>query len=898
MGYLTFLPYLKKQPTFTLDSDGRGATIPLTITNANGTPTVLPSHSIRIRGAEDILGINPRIVSRHEPKPNTTDFESNNFPFLEFADPDFIFRYSPTVAGSVAQIKPWITLVVISQEEIDEMQAEGIEVLSKINEKRLALTIKVALLPPSTLIDLTGHVQLNDFEGNLSTHLNEKPSGSFCRLMCLRKLEPHKSYTGFLVPTFQSSVSTAFGLPTSDFQQQAWSSSSPDDVVKLPIYHRYNFRTSEFGDFEYHARKLVPVIASPDLIGKRAVDGDLLNAGARNPEQFFFREGVAVAPGFARESFYNLSRRLQYTEKLRDLLNKSIQPTVSEAAADPLITSPIYGVYFKKVNAFSLPAEDSSFDEPSWLQELNLDFRSRVMAAFGTRSIQLNKDAYLKTAWTQVGELREANEELRKSKAAMLIARSMKVKHLDNLNTERLVQMTSQFHDRLFVKNIGKSTTIKQALKNSGIAQGSFSSPFRKIVSVKATRAENKVLAPWSNVGKSLAKQQSTEGKPSFEGISEKFMARIQSQKISPTVKAKAAEKIPTEKVDLEYDLRPKINMDVAIRNRVKGIISLSSDKLTLSDDLEPIIASIHIDDPMYKPLRDQSPDYFIPGLEALGSNGVTMLVENRRMIEAYMASCNHQMMQTALFNALFINKRSTIFRYFWEAASTPQQTTDPLNPVESLPDVEHIHLWSNELGKNEAGGNVANLILCIKGDLIRRWPDTIIYTRKIEIETPAGDRHKFFSELNEAAQANFNENEIIEPIFRAQVSEDILCVGFPYDIHAVQGAQKQGEYYIILQENNDLPRLGLDVGTRAARQASFGNAADTTTTRDTSALNNLGWSNVVTDARGYITDFTSTDFKPGGLLDSSTVANACYQMPMRIVMHISHLLDKTLSNG
>ena len=65
----------------------RGAvdlTATLTINSAPAMPV-----TVRLRGPADVVGIDPHEIVRTDPRPNTTDFEPNYFPAIEFDRPDF-----------------------------------------------------------------------------------------------------------------------------------------------------------------------------------------------------------------------------------------------------------------------------------------------------------------------------------------------------------------------------------------------------------------------------------------------------------------------------------------------------------------------------------------------------------------------------------------------------------------------------------------------------------------------------------------------------------------------------------------------------------------------------------------------------------------------------------------
>src|SRR4051812_26450173 len=102
---MTFLSYYRyKSPLKNLTVNNGHLTGTLTIdvrgqadSNPDSQPKTAPvpvSHSITLYGPGDVAGINPTSIARVNPPNNTPDFEANYFPFVEFKDPDFLWRYS------------------------------------------------------------------------------------------------------------------------------------------------------------------------------------------------------------------------------------------------------------------------------------------------------------------------------------------------------------------------------------------------------------------------------------------------------------------------------------------------------------------------------------------------------------------------------------------------------------------------------------------------------------------------------------------------------------------------------------------------------------------------------------------------------------------------------------
>ncbi len=256
----------------------------------SGTQETIPlSQNVQLYGPGDILGFDTRIITRKVPQRDVGDFEPNYFPHIEFADPDFIWRYTADKAEqsvdnepASGDLKPWLSLVVLICEALgDDIQPEFIE--GERSEDTLPRHIVVndaASLPDLSFSKHWAHVHLThkELSGNqeelknkLGEVLKNEPERAVCRLLCTRRLQPKVKYTAFLVPSFKLGLLAGLGQSfTEDVNAltPAWSGTETD--FKLPYYYRWDFRTGLRGDFEHLVRLLEP--RKLNEMGTRDVD--------------------------------------------------------------------------------------------------------------------------------------------------------------------------------------------------------------------------------------------------------------------------------------------------------------------------------------------------------------------------------------------------------------------------------------------------------------------------------------------------------------------------------------------------------------------------------------------------------------------------------------------------
>ena len=281
---------------------------------------------------------------------------------------------------------------------------------------------------------------------------------------------------------------------------------------------------------------------------------------------------------------------------------------------------------------------------------------------------------------------------------------------------------------------------------------------------------------------------------------------------------------LPSLSRDLAAKLDPRVTIPASITARLA-----IADWVTWNfpDPLEPIMAAPLFETPMYEPLRDISQEFLLPGVGRIPPNTVTLVIANQRFIEAYMAGLSHEMARELLYHEYPTDQRGTYFRQFWDVRGAIGEgvAADP----EKLRDIEPIHLWNGAEALGTHSGRSpepreGHLVFLIKGELLRRYPGTLVYAVKTVIgedgERTLGIEEKY-------------------PIFEGRLTPDIAFFGFDLLAEEVNGETDpdadQG-WYFLLQEQPTEPAFGLDVdnGRYAATPVSW---------------NNLNWAHLAADA-------------------------------------------------
>jgi hypothetical protein len=424
---------------------------------------------IELYGPGDVIGIDPRHIIGTDPEDGALTFEPNYFAAIEFHHPDFPWLFS--VARGKAEstqpsgVRPWLVLVVLADDEYTG--PETIEPLSKIT------VADAKNLPNLEDSWAWAHAQVAgglgpSGAGALADIARSQPERLLSRLVCPRRLAPDTHYTGFLVPAFEAGRRGGLKqqLPAAD-TPPAWSAGNTN--VELPVYHSFGFRTAAEGDFESLVARLEPR-TMPEEVGTRDMRADDVGWGVPDAADVLGLPGALRAPDSTDTAWPNPGRG-DFREGLADLVNQASDPRADDPNdPDPVAVPPIYGRWH---------AARSSVD-PShggWLNQLNLDPRTRAAAGFGTRVVLDQVAQLLASAWTQVQGVLEANARLRQAQMARAAMSSVHKKHLREADDADTVIFTGALHSNV----TASPRTVRATLAASRLPQGALSPTFRRL---------------------------------------------------------------------------------------------------------------------------------------------------------------------------------------------------------------------------------------------------------------------------------------------------------------------------------------------------------------------------------------------------------------------------------
>ena len=252
-------------------------------------------------------------------------------------------------------------------------------------------------------------------------------------------------------------------------------------------------------------------------------------------------------------------------------------------------------------------------------------------------------------------------------------------------------------------------------------------------------------------------------------------------------------------------------------RNNIYNRLSVSTQTITsFRYCLNEILATPKIEYPMSILLYEYSPDLLVPGINSIPQNSVSTLGIDQRYVEAYMLGLNHEMMRELLWRGYPTDQRGTVFSRFWGSPISPFAEVDESDKARVI---KNIHLWgSSELGENYPtnGTNPNNLIiLVVRAELIKKYPNTFIYAHKAEFELDSQENPDLY-EIRKLSEQNDSEKK---PIFITQMA-DLTFFGFDIDpeeakgnlVETTENPLAPGWFFVFKEMVGEI-NFGLDVG-------------------------------------------------------------------------------------
>ncbi len=332
---------------------------------------------------------------------------------------------------------------------------------------------------------------------------------------------------------------------------------------------------------------------------------------------------------------------------------------------------------------------------------------------------------------------------------------------------------------------------------------------------------------------------------------------------------------------------------------------------------------------PMYKPLVDLSKEYFLPNINLVEPDSITLLETNQKFIESYMVGLNHEMARELLWREYPTDQRGSYFRQFWDvSAYLPQADEDPKDLEEKLRDIPELHRWrgTSSLGDHDnrevGGAKEEELVLVIRGELLKKYPTAVIYAHRAKWRmkpNPNGPgevidntRERDLADIPAGLEDSPPRTIVKTPLYGAKIDPDIYFFGFDLIKEVAKGSdgthpgdEDRPGWFFVIKERPGEPRFGLDVGGPNAVKHTW---------------NDLAWEDAapgladggflqITGATAPITLTKPTDTSEAEFeeeleqyeddkqiawrkeADAADLAYVLYQVPVMVAVHASEML-------
>jgi hypothetical protein len=195
-------------------------------------------------------------------------------------------------------------------------------------------------------------------------------------------------------------------------------------------------------------------------------------------------------------------------------------------------------------------------------------------------------------------------------------------------------------------------------------------------------------------------------------------------------------------------------------------------------------------------------------------------------------------------------DQRGTPFRQFWDVRGVRAKPNEsPAARRERLLDIPPMDTWTaeSELGDHDHreinGEKDDELVLVIRGELLKKYPTTVVYAHRAEwrLDTdgnPDPSQERKLVDLDPAA-AEPPDSIVKLPLYEAKAAPDIYFFGFDLNEDEAKGEDPDVDpdpdpgWFFVLKERPGDPRFGLDINSAEKLQV----------------WNDLAWPDVLTDA-------------------------------------------------
>ncbi|MGZ5416237.1 MAG: hypothetical protein ACXWDI_03580 [Nocardioides sp.] len=760
--------------------DGRAAaTLPLVLDD--GSPANAPVQFVLI-GPQDVVRLEREAVVSRRPAPGAANVETTHAPYVELAEADLPWRYSPD-PNVDAGVAPWLALLVGEPDEVTV--ADGTATVAGAVLDDLDLSKSAAW----------AHVHAVPDHGEIARVLS--PRSVNVPGSGIRALHPGRQYVAALVPTWLP------GTGPTDPPARAWKPSG-NPATRLPCFDTWTFATiNEDDDFRIIAQRLEPLTAAEqDALSGAAIGRGSLKPGPAGGDALTLGGAIRTvdAPpdsplGAATAAATSRLARLQRTPGGRWVLGL---PRYDEPWSPQ-------------------PGDPDPARLRGWRKQLHNDPRHRGVAGLGAWAAIAWQDRIADAAAAQAGALAVAAERIRFLRMGLQSSRSQWHRRVP-ADPQQALAVIGPMLRRLPAETgtvaetmAGRTAWLTPALFSSAARRAlrprtatvrrtkAGARRIHRLVTVAATSCPPPPRPPAGQrpladrltdpdtaqaaanllrenasdlVARAFAAQDALHGRPPHglhglvidpsipplgsvgsdgvvagptgtgDGVSDPDRRQL------PGMLAEVPEEIVDSLVSAARPVSRCRPLDKPVWKQAAGAITAAVDPTVdrpvvldvvldgITGLREPVLAppdfAPELDIPLWSFLKENAPDWLLPGGGDVPEDRVMALVTNPTFVDAFLVGANHHTLAELRRRNIAVTTGWTPLRRFWQHydASGPATDIQPLLDILATPP-PGAPRWpeGSPLGDDthqEAGG--AQLVILLHTELFRRYPATQVY--------------------------------------------------------------------------------------------------------------------------------------------------------------------------
>jgi hypothetical protein len=380
---------------------------------------------------------------------------------------------------------------------------------------------------------------------------------------------------------------------------------------------------------------------------------------------------------------------------------------------------------------------------------------------------------------------------------------------------------------------LGSFSFLTKRARDKRAAEG-LMDPAKELPRIPATPQQSKFSLHLSDEAAAPPATTTTPGRDSVEA--KNFRNALIDIKTRLAVDAPTTSADPFKITDAHSKVIDALNPNRSFPFRLSSHVKFPGDiKLDDPKKIFPAIAYPDFENPMYKGLTAISDELLLPNVQLIPPNTISLLKTNSKFIESYMVGLNHEMGRELLWREYPTDERGSYFRQFWDVKGViaPDQNESQSQTAERHKDIDPIHTWdiASSLGshnKQAVGGQGEQLVLVIRGDLLKRYPNTVILAQKA-MHNPNGTDPIINTTI--ANDQDFKE-QIKFPLYKAEILPDIKFFGFDLTVEQARGTTLSSPFadnlgwFFVIQETPGEPRFGMDISANGQPATSWDDLA------------------------------------------------------------------------